>query len=334
MATGIVSIAADELGYGVISAALLAINRVAFGVLATLSLVRIVWFRRAVLNDFNDHGRGPGFFTVVAGACVLGTQEVLLVDGVAAARVLWFVGIGVWCVVMYGFFASAMIRQQKPTLEHGINGAWLIAVVATQSISILGTLLAPHFGESSPLVLLFTVCMFLVGAMHYLIIVTLIFYRLTFLEVTSQGLSPRYWINMGAVAICTLSGSTLLLAPEPSALLATLHPFLLGFTLCFWASATWWIPLLVILGVWRHVVQRYPLRYDPSYWGLVFPLGMYTACTAKLSQALSVDALMAIPRVFVFVAFIAWVAVFLGLVARLVSEVLGTPTLSRDGLHE
>ena len=32
--------------------------------------------------------------------------------------------------------------------------------------------------------------------------------------------------------------------------------------------------MLVILGIWRHLIRRFPLRYDPLYWGAVFPLGM------------------------------------------------------------
>ena len=71
---------------------------------------------------------------------------------------------------------------------------------------------------------------------------------------------------------------------------------------------------MVILGIWRHVVSRFPLRYDPLYWGAVFPLGMYTVCTVRLSQAIDAPFLMAIPRVFVFVALAAWALTMAGLV--------------------
>ncbi len=111
-------------------------------------------------------------------------------------------------------------------------------------------------------------CMFLLGAMLYLTIITLIFYRFTFVPLTMEQLTPPYWINMGAVAITTLAGASLLSSQaELWPFLAMLRPFVAGFTLFFWATATWWIPLLLILGVWRHVVRRYPAALRPAVLG-------------------------------------------------------------------
>ena len=78
--------------------------------------------------------------------------------------------------------------------------------------------------------------------------------------------------------------------------------------------------MLVILGVWRHVYRRFPLRYDPLYWGAVFPLGMYTVCTFRLGQVVDVPVLMAIPRLFIWVALLAWTAALVGLIHDLVSH--------------
>ena len=107
--------------------------------------------------------------------------------------------------------------------------------------------------------------------------------------------------------------------------------FLRGFTLFFWASATWWIPFLPPLMVWRYLICRDPVRYEPGLWGMVFPLGMYTTGTFHLSRALKVPFLIPIADVFILIAALAWLATFIGLLAHLARAVAPrpTPTTSR-----
>jgi tellurite resistance protein TehA-like permease len=320
MATGIISIATHLLGMETLAWALLFVNVAAYAVLWLLLLVRLIRFFPRVAADLTDHIRGPGFFTVVAGTCVLGSQLVIVAGRDKAALVLWIVGLSLWVVIMYAFFTFVTVREEKPTLETGLNGSWLLAAVATQSISVLGTLLAGSFGAYREPLLFFTLCMFLVGCMLYLLLITLIFYRFTFVNLTTAALTPPYWINMGAVAITTLAGARLIIAAPQWSFLGEVLPFLKGFTLFFWAAGTWWIPLLFILGFWRHVRKRFPLRYDPQYWGMVFPLGMYTVCTFQLSKAINFAPLMLIPRVFIYLALAAWIAAFAGLVHSLLAR--------------
>lgn len=75
--------------------------------------------------------------------------------------------------------------------------------------------------------------------------------------------------------------------------------------------------MLLTLGVWRHVYRRFPLRYDPLYWGAVFPLGMYTACTYRLAETMDQSFLHVLPRWFIFIAIAAWLLTFTGLLLEL-----------------
>src|SRR5262249_56872110 len=64
-------------------------------------------------------------------------------------------------------------------------GTWLLMTVATQAVSVLGTLLADHFPKYREALLFITLCMFLLGCMLYLMLITLIFYRFTFVKLTT-----------------------------------------------------------------------------------------------------------------------------------------------------
>jgi tellurite resistance protein TehA-like permease len=320
MATGIVSIACRLMGWPGVAAVLLAVNVVLYVALWVLTVFRMLRHRDQLFADLAHHGRAVGFFTTAAATCVLGSEVLLVIGSWRTAAALWTAGILLWAVLTYTIFTILTVSAKKPLLAEGINGGWLLPVVAAQSVAVLGSQLASGFGPQASLVLLFCLAMWLGGGMLYIWIISLIFYRYTFFVMSPSDLAPPYWINMGAVAISTLAGTLLALAAPLSPLLQTLMPFIKGFTLLFWATATWWIPMLVILGAWRHLYRRFPLRYDPLYWGGVFPLGMYTVCTFRLAAMIDEPALLIVPQVFLYVALAAWIAAFGGLVASLVKK--------------
>ena len=323
MATGILAVACRLLGFEPLPRILFALNVPVYAVLWLLTVARAVKHPRPFLADLRSHQRAPGFFTVVAATSVLGMQFAVQEHALVAARVLWWCAFALWIVLTYGIFTALTVREDKPDLADGINGGWLTAVVATQSLVVLGTVIAPQLSDRTELVALALVSLWLAGGMLYIWMMSLIFYRCTFLRFTPSDLVPPYWINMGAMAISALAGALLVGAAGTSELLASLLPFLKGFTLLYWATATWWIPMLLALGLWRYVFRKVPLTYDPLYWGAVFPLAMYTGATYRLGTVLDAPALLVIPRYFVAAALTAWLMTFLGLVMSLVSNARG-----------
>lgn len=317
MATGIVSIAAHFCIESTLAKVLLGLNIALYFTLTGLTLLRVATAPHRVGGDFRPHASAPGFFTIVAGSSVLGSQLVLLAEAPRAALVLWCLSIGLWLTFTYAFFTVMTISQNKPRLEEGMNGTWMLIVVSTQAISVLGTSLASHSPDVSSLILGFTTVMFLLGCIFYIVLFSLTLYRFLFYPFDPVRLTPPYWINMGAVAITTLSGSSLILHSPEWPFLVELLPFLKGFTLLFWSTSSWWIPLIVVLGIWRHIVHKVPIRYDVQYWSVVFPIGMYSVATSRMVDALGFDELSILADIAGYIAFIAWGLTFSGLLRHL-----------------
>ncbi len=315
MATGIVSLAAHLRGWELIALALFWLNVGAYLFLGVVTLVRLTRFPAPFIGSLAHHSRGTAFLTIIPGTCVLGSQFALLTSWVSVARLLWIWGTGLWLLLSYAFLIAMTVCEEKPPFGTVISGAWLLIVVATESLSILGTLVAPTF-RSMAAVLFLGLAAYLVGAMLYVCFCTMILHRWLFFPMTPDDLAPDCWINMGALAITTLAGALLLRAAGQWKLLQDLAPFLTGSALLCWAAATWWLPLLLCLEIWRHLGGRVPLSYSPGYWSLVFPLGMYAAATFIVVQATGLTFLYPIGEVFVYGALLAWGIVFVGMTHR------------------
>lgn len=314
MSTGAIALASHALGDNTVARLLFALNNAEIAVLGLLLLLRLFFFFPSFRNDLTAPNKGAGFLTVVAALCILGTEHILMVPNAGAALALWCAAFIAWLVLSYGFFILVTISHRKPGLEHGIDGSWLLFVVSVQALSILGCLIAPQADPYLRHALFAALFLYLLGCLFYLVVIGLIFYRTTFFHLRAEEFKPSYWIDMGAAAITTLAGTMLADAMAQHGMYTDFIPLLKLGSAFFWVAGTWWIPVILILEIWRHTII--PLRYHAGHWSLVFPLGVYTLCTWELAGILSLPVLQSVAWVLLHVAWLAWSITFLGMCHR------------------
>lgn len=122
MATGIMSLGAYFLDLLMVASLLFFLNIGIYAVLWVLFLLRASRYPRLFFGDLISHSRGPGFFTMVAGSGILGSQVLVLYGRAAWAWGLWAMALTLWLVLTYVIFAALTVKTTKPTLDQGING--------------------------------------------------------------------------------------------------------------------------------------------------------------------------------------------------------------------
>lgn len=323
MATGIVSIACHLLELPFLSNLFFYLNQFQYALLVLLQIIRIGINPPAVTAEFTASSTGSSFLTLVAGSCVLGIQFCLLRQSFQPAIMLWFFALAAWLFFVYGFLLVMITKPPKTSLENGLNGAWLLLVVSAQSLAILGTQLVGDLPIPAAATLFIALAAFLLGIFFYLLLIPLIFFRLTFDPLKAKEFTPPYWVLMGAAAITTLSAAMLIAATNKTGVFADLVPFLKALSLLSWIIASWWIPLLILLEIWRHLFKKVPLRYDATYWDTVFTIGMYTVCSLKLSQVFPFSSLATLAHSFIYVALLAWLITFVAMISNTVNRYRG-----------
>jgi tellurite resistance protein TehA-like permease len=316
MATGIISIGAYLLGPSWLSWVLLAAASAGLVVLAAALAVRLARFRSQVAADFQDPERVFGFFTITAGLDVLGVRLAFAGHPLTTA-ILAAIAAAVWLLLTYAVPAGILLDRKRDSVLGGVNGSWLLWIVATQSLSICAAILIQAWPSQSALLAPVATALWCVGLVLYLMVVVLILTRWLTVPMTPATLGPPYWILMGATAISVLAGARLLILPAGIPVVRATSGFVSGFGFALWSFGTWWIPLLVIFGLWRYLRRHWPLSYDPALWSVVFPLGMYSVATLTYGKTTHLTFMEPLARFMFWVSVAAWVAVAAAFLTRL-----------------
>lgn len=304
MATGITADAIGRLGWTGPATALAWVAMAGLVALCATLAWQAAIAPRYIVRQAQDPSQAFGYLTIVAAFNVVAVQAMAL--GLHdLAWTLALAGLVAWAVLGYGIPSVLILhRADRPAVESA-DGSWFLWVVATQSVA---TTIGNITGTTRALAVI-SVAFWGVGVMLYIVLTTLVTIRLLGRLASPSTLSPPYWIYMGATAITVLSGSVILGSAAHAPVIAEFRPVVAGLTFMLWAFGLWWVPLLLIFGVWRHAVHRVPLRYDTALWSIVFPLGMVAAASIRFGTVQDLGFMDAIGGVAAVIAFAAWVAV-------------------------
>ncbi|TAM66833.1 MAG: hypothetical protein EPN48_14145 [Microbacteriaceae bacterium] len=320
MATGIVSIGLSVLGFALLGDILLICTAIGFVVLGCAYIARAVRFPHTVAASLRNPNAAVGYFTVVAGLDVLATG--LIGHGLwPVALVLGIAAFVIWFALTYGLFSVIVLGGHHPRLRE-ITGAWLVWVVGTQSIAVVAAALAPElpWPVGGQMLGVASILFWSVGVVLYLIFIVIIFARLILIETTPVEMGPAYWILMGATAISVRAAAGILALSDGSTanLVTGMRPFVIGLSVVLWSFGSWFIPLLVIFGLWRYFVRGYPWTYEARLWSVVFPLGMYAVASATFGRVIDFAFMPALASVWIWFAVAAWAIVVVLLIAAFV----------------
>jgi tellurite resistance protein TehA-like permease len=311
MATGIVSVAADDRHYPRISDTLAALSSAAFVLLSAGLVVRVVARPRSAVGEIGDPDVALRMFTAVAACSVLGVRFG------KHPVVVWLLGaasLGAW-LLLVPLAVRDVASRPRAELRDQAHGAWLLASVGTAGLGITAADLAVY--ARSPTLLLVAVAFWLLGLGGYLAVTWLIAWRAVAGPLAPDQVTPDSWILMGALAIATVTGDHVLLAADSvgTAGLGWIRPA----TFVLWVLASLWIPVLLYAEMWRVDSRVGSLHFAGVWWSAVFPLGMYAAATAETAIAQDLPPLVTISLVLFWVALTVWLLVAVGLVHRAAS---------------
>lgn len=305
MATGVVSVAANEAAATVISACLAVAAAAFYLVLVALAAVRFVRTATFVQGPRNLDSCLL-LFSFVAASEVLAARASLL-GATRLTALLLLVGLGGFASV------CALVLRQAPARVSGAGvlsarGAWLLLVVALQSLAVVGSDLSAH--PVSRLLTPLSVIWLVLGLFGYVAIVCLIARRHLFEGLSPSGFTPDYWITMGALAISALAATSLIGAVGRWSLTADLAEPLRIVAIVALIGASLWIPPLLVAETWKALRSGRICHRDR--WSMVFPLGMYAVAAHTLGAQLNMSFLNGLAILFFWLALAAWILVCLG----------------------
>lgn len=250
------------------------------------------WLRHP--TSVRSHARNPqmthffgaapmALLTVGTGSLLIGRNLIGESAAVNLAWVLWCVGtaLGLYTAVRIPFLMFTQLSVEPDAAF----GGWLMPVVPPMVSAAGGALLIPHAPQGAVRETLLYGCyaMFGMSLVAAMIIITMIWSRLTLYGTSGSARVPTLWIVLGplgqsitAVGLLGVNASLVV-----SADLATMmNSFSIIYGVPVWGFAVLWIALASSLTfrTWRRGMQ-----FALTWWSLTFPVGTFVTGTTQLA---------------------------------------------------
>lgn len=214
----------------------------------------------------------------------------------------------------------------------GMSGVWLMPIVPAEVVAASSALLLPHVANIALRQDLFvgTIVLWAFSVPMAFLVLGMLFLRMVVHKLPAKDLAISIWITLGTLGtgimgLMLVAKDGPLVVPQLASGLAGAATFA---AVVFWGLGLWW--LVVSFMVTGYYVWRRLLSFNLGWWGLTFPLGVYTAGTYLLDQALGSSIFSWAARGFFSLLAAFWVMVAILTVHHLVRLALVRPVSKRQ----
>ena len=229
---------------------------------------------------------------------------------VQIAQTLWYADVVLALLVAWAV-PFAMYRHQEHALQQ-MTAVWLLPIVACEVAASSGGLLLGHLAADTHTVaiLLGSYVLWGVSVLPAFAILTILMLRLVLHKLPEKELAVSSWLALGPIGTAALA--LLVLGHQAPMLMASLGLAQLGqlfqqagilASLILLGFGLWWLGIAVLTTL-HHAKQDLP--FNLGWWGLTFPLGVYTLAILTLAQQLNLAFLYAVGYAFAAILMLLW----------------------------
>lgn len=323
MGTGIVALLITELPFMQnvlfqIGSFLWLLNILLFSVFSILYILRwLLFFREAKL--ILDHpsmlfflGAIPMALTTLINGTLKYGQELFNIDIIPIVELVWYFN-ALLAIFVALFVPAMMFTRQKHELTN-MTAIWLLPIVAAEVVASSGGILLGSMSEPEHkiIILLFSYMLWGLSVLPAFSILTILFLRMALHQLPSKQLSISGCLALGPIGTGALA--LLLLGKQAPQVFNHTEWSGLGHFLHY--AGILGATVLIGFGIWWFVMAVFTIykglntTFNLGFWGLTFPLGVYTLAILELAKQLHIQSLAYVGYSLVMCIITLWVFIF------------------------